>query len=67
MLLDYEHEGLFLGNAKQLVIFKKRASVASYLSKYRPTKKYQTLFAEAMELSREYQMLVAGRNIKISE
>lgn len=40
LVLDYEHESLYMDNAKQLVIFKKRASVANYLSKYRLNKTY---------------------------
>lgn len=45
MLLDYEHEGMFLGKAKQLIVYKKRASVATYLSKYRPPTEYKNMLA----------------------
>lgn len=48
LLLDYDHESLYMDNPKQLVVYKKRASISSYLSKYRLTKVYQTLFSEAL-------------------
>lgn len=50
-----------------MVVFKKRASVATYLSKYRPTKKYQEVFAQVLELAKQYLRMIAARNMKISE
>ncbi len=65
--LDYEHEGMFLDKPKQLIVFKKRASVSIYLSKYRPTAEYKKIFEEVTKVSQQYQKLIIERNMQISK
>ena len=65
--LDWDHEALYLGKKKQLLVYKLRSSLEVYLSKYRLPTQYKGCFANVLNASKESHKLIIERNLAISE
>ena len=52
-LIGFEHEELFMGNKKQLLIYLKCKQMDSYLEKYRLPKPFEKSYPEIEKISKE--------------
>lgn len=65
-LIDYDYESLFLGNKKQLLVYKSVQSVKCFLRKYRLPGNYAKMKDNVNKIEDGIDKLVIERNIQIS-
>jgi hypothetical protein len=65
--LDYDYTSLFLGNDRQLLVYRKCSSIEKYLEKYRLPKSFEAPFDELSKISKEYYELKIQRNRAFSK
>jgi hypothetical protein len=60
--LDFDYASLFLGNDKQLLIYRRCTSIEKYIEKYRLPKAFEAPFEELSRTARELYELRTDRN-----
>lgn len=64
--LSYDYASLFLGNPKQLLIYRRCYAIESYIEKYRLPKDFKEKFSQLEYLTDEYYTFKVQRNRAIS-
>lgn len=60
--LDFDFSSLFLGNDKQLLIYRRCTSIENYLGKYRLPKAFESPYEELSKMAGELYELMTQRN-----
>ena len=65
--LEWNHEAMYLGKKKQLLIYKKNSSLGYYLSKYRIPHEYKDAKEKMVQILKDRELMVIERNRVISQ